>query len=142
MVTTMTAQSATRAAPRRPLTLVFRFNYLGDTYSARSVNVSATGMYLHASHVPNSGDFIRMTLLAAKDVVKAELLCEVRWGNTQPSLDAPQPGFGVHFSEILALEEDLEGLIHLLESFGQEDAREHINIETHDRTRLALRRLP
>lgn len=122
------------------MTLPFRFARDGQFRSAVSVNVSATGMYLSASHVPSAGELVRLTLIPKRGAIRADIFGEVRWGHGAPSLDHPEPGFGLHFIEISCLEEESEGLVRLLESFGLEQARQLIQLETRDNTRLALSR--
>ncbi len=138
----MANQPATRAAPRRALELLCRFTHQGGVHSAMSVNVSATGMYVRASHVPSAGDLLPITLLDSQDIQRVEVLGEVRWGQSEPTLETPHRGFGLQFVEIIANEEDLDNLIRLMDSFGEERAQEHVSVETRESVPLALMRFP
>ena len=138
----MVSIAAARVAPRRSLTLPLRFTRLGRVCSAVSVNVSATGMYVRASDIPSAGELIRLTLIPKHGAVRAEIFGEVRWGRRTPSLDDPEPGFGLHFIEIACVESDKEGLVRLLSNLGIEQPEALIQVETRHNARLAVHRFP
>jgi hypothetical protein len=118
--------------------LSLRFHHERGLRSGITENVSATGMYVLASHIPSAGQLLHMTLIAPPNSGRIEVLTEVRWGRSVASLDFPQPGFGVHFIEIAAADKDQEALIALLESLSVVGARSLVHIETRDNTPLAV----
>jgi hypothetical protein len=120
------------------MALSLRFSHAHQLRSGITENVSATGMYILASHIPNAGELLPLTLISAAGLTQVELLAEVRWGRATSSLDFPEPGFGVQLIEIVASKRDHQGLIALLESLGVEGARSHVHIETRDNTPLAV----
>ena len=138
----MASSSATRGAPRRPLQLPLRFVSDAQLVSALSVNVSATGMYVNASHIPSAGELVRLSIVPRGTMIRADLFGEVRWGRSTPTLDLPRPGFGFHFIEVSSEEDNLEALARLLENFGLSQARELIQLETRHNVRVALYRSP
>ena len=97
-------------------------------------------MYLLASDIPSAGELLHMTLLPSPTSGQVEVLAEVRWGRRAPTLDFPQPGFGVQFIEFVAAEQDQAALVTLLETLSIVDARSQVHIETRDNTPLAVHR--
>jgi len=97
-------------------------------------------MYLLASDIPSAGELLHMTVLPCQTSGQVEVLAEVRWGRSAPTLDFPQPGFGVQFIEFVAAEQDQAALIALLDTLSIVDARGQVHIETRDNTPLAIYR--
>lgn len=126
----MSATGQTRTAPRHALELNLRFDRDGSVRRGVTENVSATGMYVRAAHVPSAGEIITLTTVPIGRAIRAEIVGEVRWGRGAPSLDFPEPGFGIRFSEIYATQADRDGLITLLDELGVAHAASSVRIET------------
>ena len=133
----MTDSHPTRIAPRHALVLNLRFEREGTLHRGVSANVSATGMYIRTTHAPSAGEIITMTRIPGDGEVRAELVSEVRWGQATPTMDAPEPGFGVRFMEIYAAKRDRDALIALLSALGVADAGKRVRITTRDGITLA-----
>ena len=142
MLPSMVQAPPTRVAPRHPLPLDLRFFRDGALRRGATENVSASGMYVRAAHVPSAGEVITITRLPRAGEVRAEIIAEVRWGRSTPTLDQPEPGFGVRFSEIYAAEENREGLLTLLESLGLDRAQTRLAVERRGEARLAVCHFP
>jgi len=115
-----------------------RFHRDGGIRRGVSENVSATGMYVLAGHVPSAGEILTLTTLPVGHAVRAEIVAEVRWGRGAPTLDFPEPGFGVQFSEIYVSEPDRDGLITLLDELGVAHPASNIRVETRGDVTLAV----
>ena len=99
-------------------------------------------MYVRSAHVPSAGELITLTRVPQGEEIRAEVIAEVRWGRSRPSLDEPEPGFGIHFTEIYALQADRDGLITLLDALGITHPASRLRVETRGEVTLAVCHFP
>ena len=137
----MSQPGPTRVAPRHPLVVDLRFQRGGALRRGVSENVSATGMYVRTAHAPSAGEIITVTRVPFAREVAVEMVAEVRWGRGTPTLDFPEPGFGVQFIELYAAEADRDGLISLLNTLGVMQPAARVRSETRGDVTLAVYRV-
>ncbi|MGM0578752.1 MAG: PilZ domain-containing protein [Myxococcota bacterium] len=136
----MTARK-TRGAARRAKAIRFRFRAEGEDHRAVTVNVSATGAFLKASAVPQRGALVVLEELGQDRGRAVRLRGEVRWCIDRPTLDRPEPGFGLQFIAAWSPDGDEARLREFLGVLSPESEPEVV-VRERDGVRVALHRFP
>lgn len=89
-----------RATTRRPKRLRFRFDDDAGVQRAVAANISRQGAFLKASAVPDTGsDVVLWELLRGDRDLGVRVLAHVIWAIPIATLERPEPGFAVRFTE-------------------------------------------
>lgn len=100
----MTSPAESRQFNRRAKAIRFRFESAGEVHHAVCTNVSAGGAFIKASYVPEVGAAVVLReLFRGNRDAGLRVSGQVAWTVAEATLETPEPGFAVQFSEAYSL---------------------------------------